>query len=255
MDKGWVEECYSVPYGEAFELPKPVVNRLRTKSFSWFKQKFYWGKDYFNERRCENLDMVATYRPYHFNGEKFGLYIHGRYFAAFFLHILERTSLPYVEAQAFTLESVLSHGAFHYLVERYAGLHYPSYKREVYSSLWGTEECLEETLANVFLFQNHREWDEKRRHYLCDLFKHQRDGYAQAAEVAFLRTQDLSPYYKQLQELFGGQRHLSLEESICRNTPFELKHLPVYLANDCLVEAEFEEILEVLFPGYLEFES
>lgn len=260
------EESYAVPDWETLDLPKPALKRFRLKSLHRLKNTFNWCEEYFNERRCENLDMVATYRPYHFNGFEFGLYLYARYFTAFFLNILETTGLPLAETHKFSLEMVLAHGGFHYLVERYAEicshscpepdltlhlLHYPRYKREVYSPSWGTEQCYEETLANAYLFQNHPDWDKQRLDYLRPFYARQRGGYAQAAE---LEAYSLSSLYSQLENQIGRQGALSLEQWVRQNTPFSAEQLPVYLVNDGLEDAEFEKILEVLFPACLELE-
>jgi len=260
------EECYAIPDWETLELPKPVLRRLRVKPLSWFKKNFNWADKYFNEQRCENFDMVATYRPYHFNGTEFGLYIYARFFAALLINILETTGLSLGKAHAFALECVQSHGAFHYLVERYAERgtrscfalgrtsalsHYPRYKKEVYAPMWGTQDCIEETLANVYLFQNHPEWDEEKRRYVLQLYARQRDGYGQAAE---LEPNALSAYYTRLEKSIGGQGTQTLEQWIRLQTPFRADRFPIYLVNDDLENSKFEEILEIIFPSCLEFE-
>lgn len=251
-----VEVCFPIAGWEMLELPKPVFKRMRNKSLYWFQQRLNWGGNHFNTLRCENLDMVATYRPYHFNGGEFGLYLYAHYFTAFLLNIMERTGLLFNEAHRFALECVQTHGAFHYLVERYAGLmnavsSYPHYKKEVYSPLWGTEECIEETLANAYLFQNHPEWEEKRLNYVHELFKKQRDGYAQAAGI---QQKTITSLYRQLENFIGGRKTFSLEEWIRRRTPFYVDHLPVYLVNDCLKDSEFENVIEIVFPACLDWE-
>lgn len=230
--------------------------RMRNKTLSWFQQKLNWSGNYFNALRCENLDMVATYRPYHFNGAEFGLYLYTHYFTAFLLDIMERTGLVFNEAHLFALECVQAHGAFHYLIERYASLmntisSYPHYKREVYSPLWGTEECIEETLANAYLFQNHPEWEEKRLRYVHELFKKQRDGYAQAA---YIKPKTITALYRQLESVIGGRKKVSLEEWIGFRTPFCVDQLPIYLVNDCFKNSEFENAMEIVFPACFDFE-
>jgi hypothetical protein len=254
------EMCYDVPDWQTLELSKPALNRLRDKSLPWFKEKLSWAEGYFNEQRCENLDMVATYRPYHFNGLKFGHYLYVRYFTALLLNILETTKLTLREAHTFALECVQAHGAFHYLVERfaerYAPLSYLSYKREVYCHCWGTNECFEETLANVYVFQNHLEWDDSRANYLRQLYARQREGYVQAANYKEL---NLSVVYSQLEAQIARQDTFTnssfLEQWIKEKTPFAADQLPIYLVNDGLKDSEFEDILELFFPSCLELNS
>lgn len=251
------EVCYKVPDWEALELPKPTLNRLRGKSLPWFKTKLSWVEGYFREHRCENLDMVATYRPYHFNGHKFGLYIYLRYFIAFLLNIYERTNLSLKEGHTLALQSVQAHGAFHYLVERfaenYAPSSYPSYKREVYCKCWGTRECLEEILANDFVFQNHPEWDESKIGYISQLYALQRGGYVEAANS---REMDLSTLYSKLEAQIMQKDEITdshlLQKWIKRNMPFNAQQLPIYLVNDGFEDADFVEILELFFPTCLE---
>lgn len=261
INEGIGEACYDVPDWETLELSKPALNFLRKKSLPWFKEKMSWAGECFSEQRCENIDMIATYRPYHFNGAEFGLYLYIRYFTAFLLNILEKTKLNIGEAHAFSLKCVQSHGAFHYLVEqfaeRYASSHtyYLSYKRDVYCQCWGTGECFEETLANAYVLQNHPEWDNLRVSYLRQLYARQRGGYVQAAK---LETADLSALYSQLEDQIVRQDaptgSLLLEQWIKRKTPFNAEQLPIYLVNDGLADSEFEEILELFFPECLELE-
>lgn len=268
VNKGIGEACYDVPDWGTLELPKPAFNRLRKRSLPWFKEKISWAGEYFTDQRCENMDIVATYRPYHFNGADFGLYLYIRYFMAFLLNILETTKLSIGEAHAFSLECVQSHGAFHYLVEQFAeryDLHqtefslerkhniYQNYKREVYCQCWGTGECFEETLANAYVIQNHPEWDDLRITYLRQLYARQRGGYVQAAQ---LEVQDRSALYSHLEnqiirsdEITG---YLFLEQWIKHKTPFNVEQLPIYLVNDGLEDSEFEKILELFFPTFLE---
>lgn len=255
MQEG-LEICFPIADWEVLELPKPVLKRMRNKSLAWFQQRLNRGANYFNSLRCENLDMVATYRPYHFNGAEFGLYLYAHYFTAFLLDIMESTGLLFNEAHLFALECVQAHGAFHYLVERYASLmntisSYPRYKKEIYSQLWGTKECIEETLANAYLFQNHPEWEEKRLHYVHELFKKQRDGYSQAACI---KPKAITSLYRQLENYIGGRKDISLEEWVRRRTPFSVDQLPVYLVNDCVKNSEFENEMEIVFPAYFDFE-
>lgn len=254
------EMCYKIPNWEALELPKPTLNRLRDKSLSWFKSKLSWAGGYFGEQRCENLDIVATYRPYHFNGHNFGVYIYVRYFTAFFLNILERTKLSLKESHTLALQCVLAHSAFHYLVERFAEYHassgYLNYKRDVYSHCWGTRECLEETLANNYVFQNHPEWINLKVRYVNQLYTLQRGGYVEAANSKEL---DLSRLYSKLEFQIkrkdeSPDSHL-LQMWIKQNIPFDADQLPVYLVNDGFEDVEFEEILELLFPTSLEYEK
>lgn len=250
MMQAKVERCYPIPNWEMLELPKPVLNRMRTKPLAWFQHKLSWGRNYFNTQRSENLDMVATYRPYHFNGSEFGLYLYVRYFTPFLLDIMERTGFAFNEAHRFALECVQAHGAFHNLVERYASLtnrisSYPRYKREIYSPLWGTKECIEETLANAYLFQNHPEWEDLKLHYVHQLFYKQRDGYAQAA---WIKPSTVAFLYRELESLIGGRKNQTLEEWIKHRTPFCVEQLPVYLVNDGFEDSEFEKAIEIVFP-------
>lgn len=268
VDKKRGETCYAVPDWETLELSKPARHRLRKKSLPWFKEKMSWSGGYFSKQRCENLDMVATYRPYHFNGAEFGLYLYVRYFTAFLLNILETTKLTLGEAHTFSLECIQSHGALHYLVEQFAeryehsrtefdlgrqSTRYLSYKREVYCQSWGTVNCYEETIANTYVFQNHPEWNDLRVDYLRRLYSRQRGGYAQAARI---KLPDLSALYSRLEEqIKRPEAHsgsLRLEQWIQQKTPFNAEQLPIYLVNDGLEDSEFEKILELFFPDCLE---
>lgn len=256
VKEGTSEEGYAIPDWFTLELPKPTLRKLRTKPLAWFKNNFNWADEFFNEQRCENLDMVATYRPYHFNGSEFGLYVYTRYFVALLINIMEMTGLSFGRAHAFSLECIQSHGAFHNLIERYTEIQpaaqYPCYKKEVYSQLWGTESCFEETLANAYIFQNNSELDELRIGYLRYLYGRQRDGYAQAAE---LEKDDISVLYSLLQNQIGRQSAFSLEQWIGQKTPFNSEQLPVYLVNEGLENSEIELVLEAFFPACLGIET
>ncbi|MEA4902003.1 hypothetical protein [Desulfitobacterium sp.] len=264
-----LDTIYSVPDWETLELSRLAIKRLQRKPIQWFKQKLSWTEPYFSEKRCENLDMIATYCPYHFNGTEYGLYIYLSYFAAFLLNILETTKLPIAQAHPFALECIQSHGAFHYLMEcfversAHARKHknselqysyYRNYKRDKYCQFWGTVECFEETLANAYAFQNHPEWDDSKIIYLRQFYQRQREGYSQAA---FLDEMSLSVLYYLLERQLGLQDVFcysnALQQWIKQNTPFRSETLPVFLVNDGLQDSELETVLELFFPSCIEF--
>lgn len=217
--------------------------------------------------------MIATYRPYHFNRGDFGLYIYGELFCMLVLSTLKRTCMGLRDSHTLALDAILTHGSFHHLIERYATFSedtstedpqiYPTYKRDVYSQVWGTKDCLEETLANAFIVKACSLWSGAHRNYIEFLFSRQRDGYRQAVGVGMENSQAM---FDQLEAQIVGrnrayvERNLrsssmnnarntpQLSEYIEANTPFRLIGLPVYLVNDCKRPEDFERIVEVLFP-------
>lgn len=217
--------------------------------------------------------MIATYRPYHFNGGDFGLYLYVELFSMLVLSILQRTSLGLRDSHTLALDATLTHGSFHYLIERYATFSedistedpqiYPIYKRNVYSQVWGTTDCLEETLANAFILRAFPLWSGTQRNYIEFLFSRQREGYRQAVEVGKEKDQVL---FDQLEAQIVGKNRACFErnlrssstnnarnnprlsEYIEANTPFRLVGLPIYLVNDCKSPENFERIVEMLFP-------
>lgn len=217
--------------------------------------------------------MIATYRPYHFNGEDFGLYIYVELFSMLVLSILKRTSMGLRDSHTLALDAILTHGSFHYLIERFATFSedistkdphiYPTYKRNVYSQVWGTTDCLEETLANAFSLKACPLWSGTQRNYIKYLFSRQRDGYRQAVEVdkeneqamfdqleAQIIERNQACTEKNLQSSSANNTRNSprLSEYIEVYTPFRLVGLPVYLVNDCKSPENFERIVEMLFP-------
>lgn len=189
------------------------------------------------------------------------------------LSILQRTSMGLRDSHTLALDSILTHGSFHYLIERYATFSeeistedpqiYPTYKRNVYSQVWGTTDCLEETLANAFILNACPLWSGTQRNYIEFLFSRQRDGYRQAVEVGKENSQAM---FDQLEAQIVGRNRANAERNlrssstnnarnsprlsgyIEANTPFRLVGLPVYLVNDCKSPEEFERIVEMLFP-------
>ncbi|WP_019850797.1 hypothetical protein [Desulfitobacterium sp. PCE1] len=251
-------------------LTKGKAITCNSKSFNQLKLNLCEYELHFNERRCENFDMVGTYRPYHFNSEDFGLYLYAEMFGMYLLSILRQTSMTLREAHTLALDSVLTHVSFHYLIERYCillddvgkdsdGL-YPAYKKKIYSQTWGTQECLEETLANAFVLTAHPHWTVRQKDYIQSLYARQREGYIQAHN---LNTKHYRELYSILEEQLKAQRREnrkeasagmpskntpSLYEFIHKNLPFRFIGLPVYLVNDCSKLEEFIHIVELLFP-------
>ena len=203
--------------------------------------------------------MIATYRPYHFNREDFGLFIYSELFSMLVLSILQRTSMGLRDAHTLALDSILTHGSFHYLIERYATFSedsssveapqiYPNYKRNIYSQVWGTTDCFEETLANAFVLRANPMWSKIQRNYIEFLFTRQRDGYRQAIEVGKENSHGM---FDQLETQIVSHRPRNiprLSEYIEANIPFRLFRLPVYLVNDCNCPEDFDGIVEMLFP-------
>lgn len=264
------EEVYPIMQGLDLYLTRGKAVSYNSKAFNQLKLNLMEYELYFNESRCENLDMVGTYRPYHFNKENFGLYIYAEMFGMYLFSIIRQTQMSLREAHTLALDSILTHVSFHYLIERYCiliddvgneqeGL-YPFYKKKVYSQSWGTQECIEETLANAFVLKAYSQWDEGKKDYLQSLYVRQRDGYRQAYNLKSgqyrelfkaLETQLKAPLkeisyssedgavFKQKPNLYGF---------IHKNTPFRFMGLPVYLVNDCCKLEEFIRIVELLFP-------
>lgn len=253
------EESYPILQGRDLYLPKRAIKSFNSGSFNHLKLSLReYGKS-FNEIRCENFDIIATYRPYHFNGEDFGLYLYSEMFSMFVLSIIQRTHMSLRDAHTLALDSILTHGSFHYLIERYATLSesllntqrpkiYPTYKRDIYSNVWGTTECIEETLANTFILKAHPLWSKTQREAIEYIIRRQREGYCQAVGLCTDKYEDL---YDQLEGQIvkeSPRNSPKLSEYINANLPFRMIGLPVYLVNDCTVFEDFEQIIEVLFP-------
>ncbi|HHY26620.1 MAG TPA: hypothetical protein GX523_07705, partial [Desulfitobacterium dehalogenans] len=201
-------------------LTKGKAITCNSKSFNQLKLNLYEYELHFNERRCENFDMVGTYRPYHFNSEDFGLYLYAEMFGMYLLSILRQTSMTLREAHTLALDSVLTHVSFHYLIERYCillddvgkdsdGL-YPAYKKKIYSQTWGTQECLEETLANAFVLTAHPHWTVRQKDYIQSLYARQREGYIQAHN---LNTKHYRELYYILEEQLKAQGRENRKEA------------------------------------------
>lgn len=253
------EEVYPIIQGLDLYLAKGKAVTYNSKAFNQLKLNLREYELYFNERRCENFDMVGTYRPYHFNSENFGLYLYAEMFGMYLLSMLRQTSMTLREAHTLALDSVLTHVSFHYLIERYCillddvgrnneGL-YPAYKRKIYSQTWGTQDCLEETLANAFVLKAHPHWTDEQKDTIRSVYARQREGYIQA--------HNLNPeHYRELCCLLESQLKAqrreydapSLYDFVHKNLPFRFIGLPVYLVNDCGKLAEFIQIVELLFP-------
>lgn len=188
-------------------------------------------------------------------------------FSMLFLSILQRTALDFREAHTLALDSVLTHGSFHYLFERYATLAgnnippedtliYPMYKKRIYQEYWGTTECYEETLANAFIFLSYPLWDHRKKGYLEFLIQRQREGYCQALDMTSNNLQDI---FNQLEvqilmkrsKDYSSISHFNLpclEDYIKASIPFRFLGLPIYLVNDCNKAENFNRIVEILFP-------
>ncbi|MEL1135530.1 hypothetical protein AAC978_10120 [Desulfitobacterium sp. THU1] len=270
MEEYVSEEVYPILQGQDLYLVKGKAISYNSKAFNQLKLDLREYELYFNEKRCENLDMVGTYRPCHFNKDSFGLYIYAEMFGMYLFSILRQTQMTLREAHTMALDSLLTHGSFHYLVERYCiliddvgnesdGL-YPTYKKKIYSQTWGTRDCLEETLANAFVFEAYPQWDEARKNYVQSLYARQRDGYHQACELE-------PEHYRELFQTLEGQIKAqgkgkgydsegnskvsdipTLYDFVYRNRLFRFIGLPVYLVNDCRNLEDFIHIIELLFP-------
>ncbi len=262
------EEAYPILQCSELYLPKRAIRSPNSQIFNRLMLNL---REY--TRIFENFDMIATYRPYHFNGEDFGLYIYAEMFSMLVLSILQRTSMGLRDSHTLALDSILTHGAFHYLIERYATFSedtsveapyiYPNYKRNIYSQVWGTADCLEETLANALILRAHPSWSIIQRTYIEFLIHRQRNGYRQSLEVSNENIQAITDSLEM--QIIGrnrakseGSLHSSiwyksrniprLTEYIEANIPFRLFGLPVYLVNDCKGVDDFERIVEMLFP-------
>lgn len=264
------EEVYPIMQGLDLYLARGKAISYNSKAFNQLKLKLREYELYFNERRCENLDMVGTYRPYHFNKDNFGCYLYAEMFGMYLFSILRQTHMTLREAHTLALDSTLTHASLHYLIERYCilmddvgndnnGL-YPTYKKKMYSQTWGTQECLEETLANAFVLKAYPQWDECNRNYIRSLFARQRDGYSQAHD---LKHEHYQEFFKALERQLKGQmkgkgcnsegnpamnNKPSLYGFIHKNIPFRFMGLPIYLVNDCSKLEDFMCIVELLFP-------
>jgi hypothetical protein len=267
------EEAYPILQGRELYLPKRAIKSIHSLAYNRLKLNLKDYEKIFNDLRCEQFDMIATYRPYHFNGDDFGLYLYSEMFSMLVLSLIHRSSLGLRDSHTLALDSILTHGSFHYLIERYTTLVeiktpqnqqvYSKYKRNIYSEVWGTTECYEETLANAFILKAHPFWEKKQRTIIEKLIGNQRDGYSQAIEIARENTQRI---YDRLEEqlldksLETRDKYLrrgtmsstkcipKLDEYIEGNTPFRLIGLPVYLVNDCKRTEDFERIIELFFP-------
>ena len=247
---------------------KGQVVSANSIAFNQVKLKLREFEYYFNERRCENLDLVGTYRPYHFNDDKFGLYIYVQMFGMYLLSILKNSSLSLRESHTLALDSILTHGSFHYLIERFCTLRdnsqigeeklYSIYKKRIYCQVWGTQECFEETLANAFVFESNPSWDRRHLDYIRSLYSRQREGYFQGCQ---LKSEDYQELLQILENQLIGEkedRNLkgnikqdnqpSLYDFIHTNIPFRYLGLPVYLVNDCEKLEDFMNIVQILFP-------
>ena len=253
------EEAYPILQWSDLYLPKRAIKSPNSLIFNRLKLSLRDYERIFNDFRCENFDMIATYRPYHFNREDFGLFIYSELFSMLVLSILQRTSMGLRDAHTLALDSILTHGSFHYLIERYATFSedsssveapriYPNYKRNIYSQVWGTTDCFEETLANAFVLRANPMWSKIQRNYIEFLFTRQRDGYRQAIEVGKENSHGM---FDQLETQIVSHRPRNiprLSEYIEANIPFRLFRLPVYLVNDCNCPEDFDRIVEMLFP-------
>jgi hypothetical protein len=255
------EETYPIFQFTELYLPKRTLRSPNSAIFNRLKLSLREYERVFTDWRCENLDMIGTYRPYHFNGEEFGLYVYIETLSMLILSILERSELSLRDSHTLALDAVLTHGAFHYLLERYATLNdpapqdkaelYPNYKRNVYRKVWGTADCLEETLANDFVLKAFPSWDRPQKTYLEFLYARQRHGYCEAVACDPGTIWDM--YGRLEKSLLGegrtdGTKIPCLSEFVERNIPFRLMGLPVYLVNDCKTPETFARIIEILFP-------
>jgi len=258
---------YPILQGLDLYLAKGKAISFNSKDFNLVKASLYEYEYHFNDKRCENLDMVGTYRPYHYNRGDFGLFIYAEMFGMYLLSIVRQTRMSLREAHTLALDSVLTHGSFHYLLERYCilvddvskdeeGL-YAAYKKNIYSQTWGTQDCIEETLANAFVFKSYPHWPESKKDYIISLYRRQREGYIQASDLEF---HDYLELHEALERQIKGQSiHKTqcfdktqstpnLYEFMHMNNPFRFMGLPVYLVNDCKRQEDFIRIVQLLFP-------
>jgi hypothetical protein len=266
---GYVEEeAYPILQGRELYLPKRAIKSKHSVSFNQLKLSLRDYHKSFNEIRCENFDIIATYRPYHSNEEDFGLYLYAEMFCMLVLTVLQRTNMSLRDSHKLALDSVLTHGSFHYLFERYSTLadtflplttrRYLNYRENIYSKIWGTPKCVEETLANLFIYKVYSNWTKSQKKMIEFFITRQRDGYCQALEM---RKEDYQFLYNQLEiQLQGSElknntsqsmkvsKMPKLLEYIERNMPFRFIGLPIYLVNDCQKPEDFERIVETLFP-------
>ena len=265
------EEIYPILDVKDLYLPKRAIRSTNSIAFNRLKLSLKDFEKSFNDLRCENLDFIATYRPYHFNAGDFGLYLYAESFCMFLLSILQKSNLDFREAQTLALDAALTHGAFHYLLERYSilaqnylhfiDLLYPKYKKDIYSKHWGTSKCYEETLANAFIFLclfncNKDQENIRSKNYLKYLMLRQREGYCQAVDIDFMNVYKI---FTSLELQLGIDRvqqysHSnnkempSLYKYVEAYIPFRYFGLPVFLVNDCRKESDFDIILEIIFP-------
>lgn len=254
------EEVYPIHLGLELYLTKGKAISANSTAFNKLKLSLRDFEEYFNERRWEHFDIVGTYRPYHFNNENFGLYIYAEMFGMYLLSIIKHYGLTLRESHTLALDSILTHGSFHYLIERYCTLVdnstdeeerlYSIYKKKIYSKTWGTRECLEETLANDFVLRANPLWDERYIKSTRSLYARQRGGYREALELnpeSYRKL--LLTLERQIKDQREGRNYPTLYDFININIPFRFIGLPVYLVNDCKKKEEFIQIVELLFPN------
>lgn len=260
------EETYPVLEGRELYLPKRAIKTSNSAAFNRLKLSLREFEKSFNDQRCENFDMIATYRPYHFNGNDFGLYLYVEMFTMLLLSILQHTVLTFREAHTLALDAVLTHGSFHYLLERYGTLAggnsfqnqliYLKYKKEVYLKHWGTAECYEETLANMLIYLSYPSWDQTQKGYIDFLVQRQREGYCQAQDVGQSNLRDLFSRLEDQVLWNCSQDSLRVKrlqvpclwDYIYTSIPFRFLGLPIYLVNDCAVPEDFNAIINMIFP-------
>ncbi|MDA8227295.1 MAG: HD domain-containing protein [Desulfitobacterium hafniense] len=251
------EPIYPVSSLAELYKPAPELGRKARESQGDFKNIFRDIPKLFSNKRCETLDIIAGYRPYHYNGPTYGIYIDLLKFTMFIRWVMEKGGLGIDEAKIFALDMVLTHQRFHYLVELYATMAelssgnfelYANYK-QLYSQVWSTEECIEETIANDFLLLSHPNWEVKKLELLAYYFERQLNGYHEANGVTSDNRQD---FYLRLElEMFPKKTLPKINQILEINklpmAQLSLRNIPVYLVDDTRSQNEFR--LVRLFLG------
>jgi len=215
--------------------------------------------EYYNQRFCETIDIIAYYRPYHFNLFKYGIYIDLQQFFLFTVWIMNSLNRSLEEAKKFALDIILTHERFHYIVELYASNFeletgsagvYEEYKL-LYSKFWSTENCWEETLANYFVKMCHPFWDRAKMEFLAYFFERQLNGYRQANLIT---AQNIGLYFDWLERQILPERpSLNFSQilsliSVLPMAQMSLDNLPVYLLDDTGNPEVFKMLMMLLFP-------
>lgn len=143
-------------------------------------------------------DVLAWYQPIHFFGPEWGIFIREDGIASVAARIGKASlgTMTRLECIRATIATLFLHEAYHHKIESFsirllaARQHpaYPAYSRDVYRRLRGTDDLLEEALANA---DSWRRLDERVyrigdvaavRRYLDDDFRHALPGYRRAGD-------------------------------------------------------------------------